>query len=90
MPTKLSTTVAKIATQVPNCTNAEIIKKFYGYMRERGSSEAHQNNNLKVAIAFAKQLGPDITFYQLDRRDQIVAYLDTKVNRRRWTRKRGG
>jgi integrase/recombinase XerD len=78
MPTKLSTTVAKIAT-VPNRTNAELIKEFYGYMRERGSSEAHQNNNLKVAIAFAKHLGAQLTFYQLEKREQILQYLNTKV-----------
>jgi hypothetical protein len=36
IPTKLSMTVAKIAN-MPNRTNGEIIKEFYGYMRDRGS-----------------------------------------------------
>jgi hypothetical protein len=33
-------------------------------MQEKGSSDNHQVNNLKVAHDFANFLGPDITFYE--------------------------
>jgi hypothetical protein len=50
MPAKLTTTVSKIA-QVPNKTNSSIIEEFCIYMKAKGSSEQHQNNNLKTIIA---------------------------------------
>jgi integrase/recombinase XerD len=78
MPLKLTTTISKIAT-VPNPTNAAIINEFYQYMKTNGASEHHQNNNLKVVIAFAKFLGPDISFYDIERKEQIIKFLDTKA-----------
>jgi integrase/recombinase XerD len=78
MPAKLSTTVSKIAN-VPNQTNAAIITDFHVYMRSNGASESHQNNNLKTAIAFASFLGPHTSFYDLSRKEQILAFLDTKI-----------
>jgi integrase/recombinase XerD len=53
MPLKLSTTIGKIQN-IPNTKNIEIINEFLDYMRSNGSSEHHQNNNLKVVIAFWK------------------------------------
>jgi integrase/recombinase XerD len=78
MPLKLTTTISKIAT-VPNPTNAAIINEFYQYMKSNGASEHHQNNNIKVVIAFAKFLGPDISFYDIERKEQIIKFLDTKA-----------
>ncbi|MGE5706578.1 MAG: hypothetical protein ACM3XP_07685 [Nitrososphaerales archaeon] len=49
MPLKLSTTITKIQN-IPNSKNIEIINNFLEYMRNNGSSEHHQNNNLKVII----------------------------------------
>ena len=48
-------------------------------MKSNGSSEHHQNNNLKVAIAFAKFLGPDVTFYDIKNKEQITRFLNTKA-----------
>ena len=48
-------------------------------MQEKGSSDNHQVNNLKVVIDFANFLGPDITFYKLNKREQIVSFLNTKI-----------
>ena len=77
MPLRLTTAVSKIAT-VPNPANAAIINEFYQYMKANGASEHHQNNNLKVVIAFAKFLGSDVSFYNIKRQEQIVKFLDTK------------
>jgi hypothetical protein len=46
MPTKLTTTVSKIAS-IPNPVNSELIDDFYKYMTNNGASERHQNNNFK-------------------------------------------
>jgi integrase/recombinase XerD len=81
MPAKLTTTLNKILT-VPNPINAEIIGEFYHYMKGNDISENHQNNCLKVVIAFANFLGTDITFYDMKNREQIITFLDTKVKSR--------
>src|SRR6187200_3113867 len=78
MPTKLTTTISKIAC-IPNSVNSELVNDFYEYMKSNGASERHQNNNLKVMIAYAKFLGRDVSFYNIHRKEQIIAFLDTKV-----------
>jgi integrase/recombinase XerD len=34
---------------------------------------------LKIIIALASFLGPDITFYDIKKKEQIIAFLDTKI-----------
>ena len=51
-PLKLSTTIGKIQN-IPNSKNIEIVNEFLEYMRSNCSSEHHQNNNLKVVLAFS-------------------------------------
>ncbi|MFZ0513332.1 MAG: hypothetical protein WAM14_17115, partial [Candidatus Nitrosopolaris sp.] len=79
MPAKLTTTINKISS-VPNPTDCNIIMQFSEYMKGNGSSEHHQNNNLKAVIAFAKFIGPHSTFYQIQTKEQIITFLDTKIN----------
>jgi hypothetical protein len=52
-------------------------------MKANGASEHHQNNNLKVVIAFAKFLGPDISFYDIKRTDRKISRYKVKNNRTR-------
>jgi integrase/recombinase XerD len=78
MPAKLTTTINKIQS-VPNQTNSVIIDEFYQYMKDSDSSVHHQNNNLKVIIAFANFLGPGIKFYEIKKKEQILAFLNTKI-----------
>lgn len=47
-------------------------------MQEKGSSENHQVNNLKVVIDFAKFLGL-LSFYDVKKREQIVGFLNEKM-----------
>ena len=58
-----------------NSKNIEIINEFLEYMRNNGSSEHHQNNNLKVVIAFSNFIGKDISFYDITKMVQILKYL---------------
>jgi hypothetical protein len=48
-------------------------------MTINGSSEHHQSNNLKLVISFAKYLGPNTSFYGINRKEQVVQFLDTKI-----------
>src|ERR687898_314190 len=81
MPAKLTTTINKIRI-VPNPNNAKIIDQFCDYMKENDVSENHQNNCLKVVIAYANFLGADTTFYDVKSKEQITAFLDTKIRSR--------
>jgi hypothetical protein len=78
MPSKLSTTISKIAT-IPNPVNSMLISEFHKYIETSGASERHQNNSLKMVIAFAFFIGKDVTFYNIRSKDQICSFLDTKI-----------
>jgi hypothetical protein len=59
---------------IPNTKNIEIINEFLEYMRSNGSSEHHQNNNLKVVITFGNFIGKDNSFYNINKREQILEF----------------
>ncbi len=80
MPATLSCTISKIMT-IPNKVNADIISEYHQYMRDNGASERHQNNALKAVIDYAKFLGENTTFYDINAKEQITGYLDTKSYR---------
>ena len=79
MPTTLSTTVRHIYDRVPNSVNSQLIAEFHQFMKDNGTSQRHQNNNLKAIIAFAEFLGADKNFCQVTSKDQITCFLDTKM-----------
>jgi len=78
LPAKLSTTVGNIDTKVKNQVNRELIKEFYIYLKNLDTSENYQNGLLKVIIRYAEYLSPDLTFYQIQDKEQIIKYLDSK------------
>jgi integrase/recombinase XerD len=78
MPAKLTTTINKIQF-LPNRTNSIIIGEFHEYMGKTDSSVHHINNNLKVIIVFANFLGPTVTLYDIKKKEQVLAFLNTMV-----------
>ena len=72
------TTIGKIQN-IPNTKNIEIINEFLEYMRINGSFEHHQNNNLKVVIAFGNFIGKDNSFYDINKKEQNLEFLNIKV-----------
>ena len=78
MPAKLATTVKKI-NLVPNRINSDLISKFYEFMKSNGVSERHQNNNLKAVINFANFLGDKISFTDINKPEQVLSFLNTKI-----------
>ena len=73
MPVRLSTTISKISSLL-NSNNASLITEFYHYMKNNGASESHTNNSLKTDMAFVKFLGPNFSFYDVKRREEITAF----------------
>ncbi len=78
MPAKLSTTLKNIQKKVKNNVHKDLINKFYNYLASIDTSESYQNGLLKVLIRYAEYLGPDITFYQIIKKEQILNFLDLK------------
>jgi hypothetical protein len=78
VPVKLSTTVSNIQT-IPNENNRILVNEFYEFMKSSGTSDKYQNNNLKTIIAFGRFLDPLIIFQSINKRDQIIGFLDTKI-----------
>jgi hypothetical protein len=64
MAMKLSTTLGHI-NSIANPTNASLVKEFYEYLKDIGTSENYQNQNLKQIIGFGKYLGTEKTFYDI-------------------------
>ena len=64
---KLPTTLSHITT-IPNSINSKAITEFYHYIKSIGTSENYQNQNLKAIIVYAKFLGIEITFYDIQKR----------------------
>ena len=49
------------------------------YMKNNGSSERHQNNTLIVMIKFSKYFDSNTAFYDINKKEQILSFLDTKI-----------
>lgn len=77
MPFTLETLIKKIE-RVPNTSNRNLVNEFYSYMTERDLSKNHKINNLKVAMTYAQYLGPEISFYSISKKEQILTFLDSK------------
>lgn len=78
MTMKLSTTLIHL-NSIPNPINASLVKQFYEYLKEIGTSENYQNQNLKQLINFAIYLGEEKTLYEVSTKDEIVSFLNTKI-----------
>ena len=75
---KLSTTLNKIQN-LSNSSNGKILIEFLMYMKNNGSSERHQNNNLNVIIEFYSYCDSNTTFYNINKKEQVLSFLDTKI-----------
>ena len=78
MVAKLSTTIEKIKN-LPNSSNSITLNEFLFYMKNNGSSERHQNNNLIVMMEFSNSFGSNTSFYDINKKEQILLFLDTKT-----------
>ena len=78
MVAKLSTTINKIQS-LPNSSNSKTLIEFLTYMNNNCSSERHQNNNLNVIIEFSNYFDSYTTFYDINKKEQILSFLDTKI-----------
>src|SRR5918995_7198104 len=89
MVAKLSTTINKIQN-LSNSLNGKTLIEFLTYMKNNSSSERHQNNNLNVIIEFSNFFNSNTTFFDINKKEEILSFLDTKIKdsskdpERRW------
>ena len=48
-------------------------------MKSIGLSEHYQNGNLKIVIYFSEHIGPDIDFYIISKKEQVLVFLNTRI-----------
>ena len=78
MPVKLSTTIKNFEL-LENKINSKLIFEFYNYLQSNNTSESYQNQNIKSLLNFAKFLGADRDYYKLLKKEDILAFLNTKI-----------
>ena len=75
---KLSTTLIHLNT-IPNPVDVSLVNEFYEYLKEIGTMENYQNQNLKQIINFAKYLGVEKTLYDVKTKEEIVSFQKMKI-----------
>jgi integrase/recombinase XerD len=78
LPAKLTTTIKNIEIKVTNQTNRQIIRDFCEYLQSIDTSENYQNGLLKVLIRYAEHIGENLTFYDIQEKEQILGFLGSK------------
>jgi hypothetical protein len=62
-----------------NRVNSDLLKDFYQHMKDNATSENYQKGNLKAMVYFAEYLGPTISFYDVNKQEIIISFLDRKT-----------
>ena len=78
MAMKLSTTLRHL-DKIPNPLNKHLLREFHEYLKLVDTSETYQNQMLKELISYAKFLGKNVTFNDIQSREEILKFLDTKI-----------
>ena len=89
MTEKLDTVLEKIST-VPNPTNSSLIQEFYQFMTDNRKSDSYKKNNLKALILFGYELAPNITFYDVQKKEKILEFLNKRIKPKAMTMMKNG
>src|SRR5919108_3466980 len=77
MSIKISTLLTKVHS-LTNRQSAATILDFYKYMQDKGSSENHMINTIKVVLELAVFVEPQ-GFESIKKREQILLFLNLKI-----------
>ena len=78
MTEKLETVMEKIST-ISNPVNSSLLQEFYQFMADNRKSDSYKKNNLKVLILFSHELAPNITFYDIQKKEKILEFLNKRI-----------
>jgi integrase/recombinase XerD len=75
---RLETVLERIST-VPNPINSSLIQEFYQFMVDNHKSDSYKKNNIKALILFSHELAPNVTFYDLQKKEKILEFLNKRI-----------
>ena len=76
---RLGTVLAKVLT-IQNQVNSSLIQEFYQFMvADNRKSDGYKKNNLKALIPFSYELAPDVTFYDICKKEMVLEFLNKRV-----------
>lgn len=78
MTEKLETILHK-ASSIANPVNSSLIQEFYQFMAGNRKSDSYKKNNLKALVLFSQELTPNITFYDIREKEQILEFLNKRI-----------
>lgn len=79
MTEKLETVLERISA-IPNPVNSSLIQEFYQFMADNRKSDSYKKNNLKTLTLFSHELGPNVTFYDIQKKEKILEFLSKRIN----------
>lgn len=77
MTEKLETVLEKISS-IANPVNSSLIQEFYHYMVDNRKSDSYKKNYLKALALFSHELAPNVTFYDIQKKEKILEFLNKK------------
>jgi integrase/recombinase XerD len=78
MTERLDTVLEKIST-IPNPVNSSLIQEFYQFKTDNRKSDSYKKNNLKALVLFSHELPPDVTFYDIQKKEKILEFLNNRI-----------
>jgi hypothetical protein len=85
MTEKLETVLEKISI-IPNPVSSSLIQEFYQFMVDNRKSDNYKKNNLKAIVLFSHELAPNVIFYDIQKREKILEFLNKRIksNQKCW------
>jgi integrase/recombinase XerD len=78
MTERLETVLGKVST-IPNPVNSSLIQEFYQFMADNRKSDSYKKNNLKALILFSHELAPNVTFYDICKKEKVLEFLNKRI-----------
>jgi hypothetical protein len=75
MTEELETALEKVS-HIPDTFNSSLIQEFYLFGVDNRKSDRYKNNNLKALVLFSHEAGPDVTFYDVQKKEKILEFLN--------------
>ena len=58
---------------------SSLVQEFYQFMMDNLKSDSYKKNNLKALILFRHELSPDVTFYDIQKKEKILDFTGSSV-----------
>jgi hypothetical protein len=78
MTERLETLLDKVST-ISNPINSSLILEFYQFMVDNRKSDSYKKNNLKALVLFSHEIAPNVSFYDIPKREKILEFLNKRI-----------